>query len=67
MTGRLARRHHADVGLSSPLERPGLARLLADARWGGFDVGVVERRETITSDPAAAIGSASGWGWFVST
>lgn len=42
---------YADVGPPAPLERPGLTRLLTDARCDRFDVIVVERRETITSDP----------------
>ena len=43
---------YADVGPRAPLERPGLARLLTDARCGDHDVVVVEHRETITPDPA---------------
>lgn len=43
---------YADVGLAGRVDRPGLARLLADAAAGYFDVVVVDDLDRLDTDPA---------------
>ncbi len=44
---------YADLSPATILERPGLSQLIAHARADWFDLVAVERRETVTPDPAA--------------
>lgn len=44
---------YADLSPATTLGRPGLSQLIAHARAGWFDLVAVERRETVTPDPAA--------------
>lgn len=43
---------YADVGVAGRMDRPGLARLLADAAAGRFEMVVVDDLDRIDTDPA---------------
>jgi DNA invertase Pin-like site-specific DNA recombinase len=43
---------YTDLSPAATLQRPGLARLIAHAPAGWFELVVVERRDTVAPDPA---------------